>query len=224
MEGWNQSKFDAALTAKIERSKSTAAQVINRAAYFVARKALWYTKTANAGQIRTDLNRTITVNRSTESGRSESIEAPLAAIIINARRGAKGQPGLEGSEMRDAVRRFIAARVRSVGFIRAGWIPAIKALDPKVVDRQGAAPFPAEANRSRWSAKQIGDARPAQVGEFPVAIIENAAIASHDKQNALQRYGSRALDMAFYDEERSIMEYLEKQEQKDFERTNAQLS
>jgi len=222
-EGWDQSEFDAALKDYIAVSRHTAAEIINRKAFFIARKALWFTVKSDPGEIRSRLNRSITVERTTASGRTELSTGPFGAILINSRLGKKGEPGLSGPAMREALVRLIAARVRSVAFLKAGWLPAIRILDRIVNDKEGAAPFPPEANRMAWSPKQIGDAVPAKPGDLPFATIVNAAIAEHDKKGALQIYGSRALDTAFYDEAASMTEETARRLQKDADKVNAVL-
>ena len=223
-EGWEQDKFDAALKDYITVSRRTVPEVINRKAYFIARKSLWFTVKADAPEIRSRLNRTITIERTTASGRTELSHGPFGAILIDSRLGKKGQPGLYGAAMREALAKLIAARVRSVAFLKAGWLPAIRILDSIVNDKEGAAPFPSEANRMSWSPKQIGDAVAAKPGDLPFATIVNAAIASHDSRGALQIYGSRALDTAFYDETQSMIEETRKRMQKDADKANAQMA
>jgi len=93
-----------------------------------------------------------------------------------------------------------------------------------VNDKEGAAPFPPEANRMSWSPKQIGDAIPAKESDLPFATIVNSAIASHDAKGALQIYGSRALDTAFYDETVSMIEEITRRMQKDADRANAAMN
>src|SRR5438105_15248985 len=96
------------------------------------------------------------------SGRTELSTGPFGAILINSRLGKKGEPGLSGPAMREALVRLIAARVRSVAFLKAGWLPAIRILDRIVNDKEGAAPFPPEAKRMAWSPKQNCDPVPAK--------------------------------------------------------------
>ncbi len=221
-EGWEQGPFDAALKDYIAVSRRTVPEVINRKAYFIARKSLWFTVKADAGEIKSRFNRSITVERSVESGRGGELSTgPFGAILINKRLG-KGK-GLYGSAMREKFKQVLAARLRSVAFLKAGWLPAIRILDSIVNDKEGAAPFPPEANRMSWSPKQIGDAVAAKPGDLPFATIVNAAIASHDSKGALQIYGSRALDTAFYDETQSMIEETRKRMQKDADKTNAVL-
>src|SRR5438105_9755152 len=109
---WDQSAFDAALKDYIAVSRRTVPEVINRKAYFIARKALWFTVKSDPGEIRSRLNRSITVERTTASGRTELSTGPFGAILINSRLGKKGEPGLSGPAMPEALVRIIAARVR----------------------------------------------------------------------------------------------------------------
>lgn len=48
----------------------------------------------------------------------------LAARIVNARRRDSGKPMIFGKEMEENAKRLIAYKLRSVAFIKSGWIPA----------------------------------------------------------------------------------------------------
>lgn len=49
-------------------------------------------------------------------------------LIINARRGRAGRPGLYGSAMKEAITKFLQRRFRSVGTLKAGWTGALRML------------------------------------------------------------------------------------------------
>src|ERR1035438_2687109 len=61
-----------------------------------------------------------TFNTSNRTG----AEAPLLALIINARRGRAGLKGLYGKAMADEFRKVFGARARSIAYIKSGWIEA----------------------------------------------------------------------------------------------------
>src|SRR5436189_6455087 len=82
-EGWEQSGFDAALKDYIAVSRRTVPEVINRKAYFIARKSLWFTVKADAPEIRSRLDRPITIERATASGRTDLSRGHCRATLVN---------------------------------------------------------------------------------------------------------------------------------------------
>ena len=60
----------------------------------------------------------------------------LSARIVNARRKRDGQPPLWGKALTEASRKLTGARIRSVNFIRSGWVASIRQL-ASVVGRVG---------------------------------------------------------------------------------------
>src|SRR5205807_1063675 len=99
-----------------------------------------------------------------------NVFAPLAALIINARRGAKGQPGLRGPAMEEAINAFVASRLRSIAFLKSGWIGAIKKMIP-YADRRGG---PRQDRTAKEYGQAKGDAKPSVNSGFKArATIEN---------------------------------------------------
>jgi hypothetical protein len=126
--------------------------------------------------------------------------------IINKRRGARGEPGLYGDAMAEAVGLVLAARLRSRAFLRSGWISAIKKLEP-LAEKRG-------APRADRTVKQVGQAKgyaqPAVTGVWITkTIIANLAQAKWDK-GAAQNHGMAALDRAFAFETQSMRDYIER--------------
>jgi hypothetical protein len=64
--------------------------------------------------------------------RRELIHDSFAARIINARLRARGADMVWGQELIERARKLIAAKARSVAFIKSGWIPAVQRLAPLV--------------------------------------------------------------------------------------------
>jgi hypothetical protein len=228
------SKFNEALREYMRVSSRTLQQAINTKAYYVARKATLYTHKADPTKIQSQLGGYIRVAHTTKTGRTvmrrklsltpsrDDAMAPLAALIVNKRRGSKGLPGLQGSAMAAAIRNLIAARLRSVAFIKSGWLEAIRTL-ASLADRKGQPPID---NMARQYGAAKGSATPAAAGgDVMIATILNAAVAKKGEGgfDALRRFGEAGLAMAFADEVQSMQEYIERKMQPDAERTNRKL-
>jgi len=218
---WDQSKFDMALKEYGKVTKRTTAEVINTKLYYVARGAQQHTAKASASGIKATLARPVTIRRQNKSGRFRRTKAveygalgssgkPLAALIVNARRKAKGQKGLFGEELTRAVITMINSRVRSVAFLRAGWIESIKQLAAFAKDKSGA---PAGDPSARQFGAPLGSAIAASDGALvQFARIENRAISkkSPTSEAALNRFGEVGLQVAFDREAQSMLEYLDR--------------
>lgn len=212
MVGWDQSKFDATLKRYAEVSRKDMVDVINSKAYFVARKALWFTPKADQSKI-SELR--------TTPNRHGGL---LVAAIVHNRLERKLGVGnssfvLSGRAMQDAINRLIAARRRAVAFLKSGWIPAIQGLDPKAKDKHLAAPKVS-------GVKQVGVPKGAfrsANGSSIVATITNSAQALSDRKSALEKIGGPALNRAFLDEAASMEKYMEDKLRKAAEQANAQL-
>jgi hypothetical protein len=94
--------------------------------------------------------------------------------------------GFSEADAKEVSRKIIAARLRSVAFLKSGWIPAIKRLWPIVKDKP-------RANRNEGGARQYGQekgsARPARDGAICVAEIINSA-------NGIEKIGPEAAQKA----------------------------
>lgn len=211
------SKFDEAFKRYVAITNRDLHTATNTTAYYIARKAVWFTEKANKEQVKSSLVSVVTSQVTNRKGavvtrRKKSLvkardhDAPLAAVIINARRKRAGKKGLFGAQMKAAVREMIAARVRSVAYIKSGWIPAIRTLEG-VADK-GKQP------RIDSSAKQLGKPKgyavPARgLSWTPVAKIVNEAYAKRDKKDAFGKVGGGGLQMAIDDETASKNQYIE---------------
>lgn len=213
---WDQKKFDVILSNYLKHTSRSVVTAINTKAYFIARKAVWFTAKADSGKIKSSLGKIVTVQRLNKKGnfvrkrelelvKSERVDAPLAALIINARLGRAKKGGFYGKRMARAIRELLSARLRSVAFIKSGWIPAIKLLAP-LADKRG-------VPGTDPAAKQIGipkgSAIPANANSATIkAVIENNAAAKRDVKDALGKYGGRGLATAFEDEANSMLDYI----------------
>jgi hypothetical protein len=120
--------FDKAYNQYVALSKKMPADICNKTAYEVAKLSVARTKTTPKEQIAAELS---------VSGKGG---APLAALIVNAKRGKQGKKGLNGIAMAKAVATLIKRRMRTSKFIAAGWLAAVKAIAPHVSGKKGVTP------------------------------------------------------------------------------------
>lgn len=135
-------------------------------------------------------------------------DAPLAAIIINARRGAKGDAGLFGKLMAVAVKALVSARIRSRRFIASGWLQNIKDLEPYAEQKNRA---PRRDSTVKQFGRPKGGASPASRNADSAVsrtIIANAASSNHDLKDALEKYGMPAFLKAWQAEIDSMKQYI----------------
>jgi hypothetical protein len=183
------------------------ATIVNTKALFIARGAMIETPKADKRKIAAELGRIVRRGKragSVKLAKARDFDAPLAALIVNKKRG-RGR-GLYGTAMAEAVRTLIASRMRSIAFLKSGWIPAIKALIP-FADRRGGP----RQDRAVQYGRAKGSGTPAQEGIWKVkAIIENSAGDNKNNRDALLTYGGPALEKAVQNETASMKEYIER--------------
>ena len=207
-------EFDSTMELYRQVSKRDPKKICDTKACFIARRAVIETPKADKAAIKGDLGRLIvklkqvvgsklrTVTRYSRYGLQ--VQAPLVALIINKRRG-KGR-GLFGAAMEEAIRALIAARLRSIAFLKSGWLPAIRALiglaDMRSAPRQERGPMQVGVPK--------GYAVPAAEGWKAKTTIVNSADARRDDKTALYKYGEPALQRAFDAETASMLDYMER--------------
>jgi hypothetical protein len=204
---WSQDVFNQTLKEYIKNSSRTTVSAINTKAYFVALGAL----------------------RNTPVASKEDIKAiagmgKFPARLVNWQRKRAGlKPLGPGPEMGDAIKKMIAAKLKSRSFLKAGWIPAIKILDASIEAkwRRGAPAkgFVQAVGQPKGSAKPA-----AGVGKVVAMIVNDVgATGPNAAQNsdALERYGGPALQKAFIQEVASMKTYLEQRMKPDADRFNA---
>lgn len=143
-------ELNAAITRAARDSSKTIAEICNRKLMFICRGALRMTKKATVEAIRNLANLD-----------------PLVPRIINAQRRAQGLPALNDKDMAEAKRKFIAARVRAVNFIRSQWAWAVATMIPFV--KGGTATID-----TKKSGSPKGGAKPAPV----VGTYSNATVTA----------------------------------------------
>lgn len=190
-------EFKRTLEKYRQFSRRDVPEIVNTKAFFIARAAVVYTPKADSSAVRKFFN------RQTQK---------LVGMIINKRRGARGEKGLYGDAMAEAQAMMKASRLRSIAFIKSGWLPAIKTLEKLTRYRRGAER--SEAGNTIGLVHQIGKekgkAKPARSGGFYArAIITNMAEARHDTRDALEQFGGPALQRAINHETDSMKQYIE---------------
>lgn len=206
-------EFDRVLRLYMQHSRRDWAQIINTKAYFIARRATATTKKADAREIRKLRDRAVIgTGIRFRKGKAkpvtirEDISATRAAKILQAERRKAGEPPVSRKDLPQAVKRFIAGRLRSISYIKSGWIPAIRRLEP-LADL-------ASRPRQDTSAKQFGrpkgGATPARNLWRTMVQIFNEAWTRKQGDKGLRKYGRAGLQAAFDHELRSMREYVER--------------
>ena len=218
---WNMEAFSDAYRRYTEVSKRAPAEICNNKAYFIARKASWFTAKTSRAAIADSLGSRTSGRRRLTLRPGDSQDAPLAALIIQAARARKGLPGLYGAEMEAAINELIARRLKSISFLRSGWLPAIRILG-RFVRRPGTAPPIGELQQFGPDA---GSANPASEEWNAIATIINYAVSqSRTSQQSnyagFKREGDLGLSKAFEDETASMEQYIEDHLRPDAEEFN----
>ena len=172
----------AALSQQLRRyakvNRRSFKDIVNAKALDMAFQALKHTDAANAGAIEYKLGaigNKVSKSRKTgqlRKGKRILKDDSFAARIVNSRRKKAGHPLIWGKELEKAAQKLINMRVRAVGFLKSGWMPAIKKLS-YVVDRKYKRPWP--KGLSKGKARPKGWGRPAKGELKPEAWIANSA-------------------------------------------------
>lgn len=213
-------EFTQTLREYAKISSRTPANICNKKAYFVARRAIWYTPKADFQSVANELGQVLTT---TKKGKLRSkwgsfvnsaisAAAPALALIINARRGKAGKPGLQGAQMMEAFRKVFGARARSIGFIKSGWIAARTMFSR--YGASGSRNLPPNEGTGIGGVKQVGEAKgggkAATAGLWNVhAQLWNTASTTRDHKGALVMYGLPALEKAVEEENADTRRFIE---------------
>jgi hypothetical protein len=209
----NTREFDRTLRQYMEHSKRDWAQIFNTKGFFIARRATTETPKASAAKIRALRERRIigTGLKFGKNGpRKVTVRDPLstsrAALILQSRRRAAGEPGYTAKELPAAVKKFIGARLRSIGYLKSGWIPAIKKLEPLADVRAK----PRVDHSGKVFQQPKGGAKPARNLWRTTCEIFNAAATKKSGDEGLRKFGQAGLEAAFAAEMFSMKEYIER--------------
>lgn len=184
-------EFDAAIRKYVEYSKRDIPTIVNTKAFYIARRATVETPSVSPAEIREYFNR--------ETGQH-------LGMMVNARRGKRGDKGLYGKDMAKAIALVKAARLRARAFLKSGWLWAVKDLEP-YAEKIG-------APRVDRKAKAVGQAKGkgirASQGWRVVAKIINTVTAKWDKQDGAAKVAEPALQRAIDFETASTLGYIER--------------
>lgn len=188
--------FNQQLREVAAQSSRDGADVVNSRMSFVIRKAIQFTEKSNKAEIQHVLGQVgnalvLTKKgdrlRKGKGGRGRAVlkENSFAALIVNARRRDQAGPDymLWGNALEEAARKLIAARVRSVAFIKSGWAWAFREILPFVKFKRPPGSVPDPDAKPRGQPK--GFATAAKASNRIVATAENRALmASGGKYQA----------------------------------------
>lgn len=184
-------EFDQTLRKYVQTSPRDIATIVNTKAFYIARRATVETPAVTPQEIREFAAR--------DGGK-------IMGMLINKRRGLKGEKGLYGDAMAKMIATVKAARLRSRAFLKSGWLWAVKALEP-YAEKRGA---PRVDRKARAIGKAKGSAKPAANGWHVEAEIVNKVTAAWDDKDGAAKIAEPALQRAFDFETRSMLDYMER--------------
>lgn len=181
-------------------------EIVFKKTYFVARNAVLTTPTADDAKIKSDLM----------SPSNTDAAAPIVALLVNKQRANTGKKGLNGSEMQDAIDKFIRARQRTKNWLRSGWIKAIKKMEQYLPNKGGGAKIP------RIKDKGFGGASVRRSGWNPSASIWNSIYGNikAGSEAKVTPILEKGLQEAVDKEVASMQQYIEKKLQKHHDKFN----
>ncbi len=230
-------EFTATLRKYALLSKRTPAEIVNRKAYFISRRAIWHTRKASVQGISYELNAAEAFNlhlnksgknkgkfsraknratfafNNTASGAAGRFER---IIVGQLRKAGKAIPKAE--ELAAYLLKAFKARLRSIGFLKSGFIPArdkFKSWCQSHGVSIGGRGLPPQEGSGVGNAKQIGapkgGAITAPTAWFARAQFWNSVISKHTHNPAaLAEFGSQALEQAFAEETADTDKEIEK--------------
>jgi hypothetical protein len=200
-------EFDRVFEKYLEvKTPKVIEDVINRTVYFVARTAVNTTPAATEEEIRKELLAPSAV----------APGAPLAAILVQKGRANKGKTkrgrmGLAGERMAIAIEKLIRSRLKTRNFLRAGWIAAIKAVEP-FIKKKGGAPKYDRKVKIKGSPK--GGGKVAKLNSFwkGTAEIFNSVQGGKTPSPRVNALLIEGLQKAIDSEAKDKLEYVAKKE------------
>jgi len=211
-------EFDRALKEYVKLSSRDEAEILNRKALRIAHGALANTKkaersaiedlglrTASVKEYTSEKTKKKKVKRKFDFAENEAIGKYLGARSKAGR--SSGQSFENRKAIAKAARKWIAAKLRSIGFLRSGWIVSIKKLSSLVGEA-----YQRPADVVSRSAN-LGQCTPAKPGPNPFALIENNATLgvrwNDSKARAKgQELATEGLRKAFHAETQAMQKYI----------------
>ena len=208
----NTREFDRTIRQYAAQSRKDFDVIVNTKAYFIARAACRETFRPEKSTIKNSLSALIHTTRTTAKGNKRKSLAknsegvPIAALLINWRRGKTGKPGLFGAAMKEAVKGFIKRRQDARAFMASGWIPAIKAFASVAENKSKAAPSDREASAIK---KPLGSYSLATGGRSIAKIINSSFSKLSTTPDPMGAIAQPALQRAIDMETASMKQYME---------------
>lgn len=199
------SNYDRALKDYMNNTRKSVTEVVNQKAYWIAINAIKETYKANKSDIKSELEK--------PSDKMPGLTVAEAMVVYRNNKANKRK--MTRGEIRKEARALINKRTRAIGFLKSGWIPAVKVLAPHVKRRLSV------GNQANQKGKDKGGAKPASRASFTtnvVATIWNSIEADNNPRarNYMQVGLQRALDT----EARSMLAYVEEKMRKNAEKFN----
>jgi hypothetical protein len=204
--------FDKALLEYMKYSKKTATQVVNDKGLFIARGAIKETFKADSTTIRNDLSK--------PSKKFAGLNIAEAIAVSNARK--QGKKRLSKSQLKSASKKVIGKKTRAVGFLRSGWIPAVKTFSRISTNKGFFGVTAGDKMSARKKGKDKGGAKPALAfiqGNVSTAELWNSIFANNDPKAMAYKYAG--LQAALNKEAASMLEYVSKKQQQATDKFNS---
>ncbi len=214
----NQREFQSTLRKYLQYTRRDWATIANTKAFYIARRAARETPMVDKGAMLKALRADRLKSKVLKNGKVKNTKYTLAQLIVMARQ--KPGESMSKAAIKEAAKKLIAARVRSRAFLKSGWLPAIKRLEP-LAEKIGRQPPKIESQVAQIGRAK-GNAKPARAGAGARAScsITNDALTKK-RGNVWQRVfgGNRkgalkhavpALQRAFDAETNSMKEYIAK--------------
>ncbi len=227
----NPREFNATLRRYSQLSKRTPAEIVNRKAYFIARRAIWYTRKASVEGIKHELDAAdafeLRINKAGKNkGKFSRAKRQATVAFNNTASGAAGRfERIVVGRMRKAGKaipkaaelavylvKAFKARLRSIGFVKSGFVPARDKFKAWCnshnvsIGGRGLPPNDKSAKQVGPSAK--GGAAPATLNWFARAVFYNAANAKRGNDRGLQ-FARAGLEQAFAEEQADTLKEIE---------------
>ncbi len=213
----SEADFKNTLRRYLKVNRRTLPEALNEKAYFIAGGAIRHTHKADHERIKAELGakmESVIGKRGKALKRKtlaivENYWATLAVILVIAGLRKAGKPIPSDGELKDRALNLVRSRIRSVGFIRSGWLPALRRLAR--FSKYGRIKFgfgdlPKKVGKNKGGVSPATEAQ----GDLAKVIIWNSAGGEEKHKGALMKYGQPGLEAAFREETADMKRYLEK--------------
>lgn len=183
----NTAEFDRALKDYVLKTKKSIPEVLNTKAYWVARNAIQLTRIADKAKINS-------------FAKNWSKSGPIIIKAFGLKTDRSGD-----WTRKEVQKKFAALRRRSIGYLRSGWIPTLRATG-------GWAKQPKNYKGVIIRGKRKGWVKLATKAWDTKTTICNAVGYNSDQAEAARKYVQPALSKSIAKETASMRQYLEKKQ------------